>query len=141
MRKTTKSVQRPNPKYRTTFDSAMPLSYIASHYPDVRKCKSGISNPRPGLTPGTALRAVGSGIIQIVLTSLFQKILIHGKAFKVVAWYYMSANVFTTIFEIYTRVLALKPTSLDFDNVDTHFTTRNNKCHILYFVLNDYVRT
>ena len=62
MRKTTKSVQRPNPKYRTTFDSAMPLSYIASHYPDVRKCKSGISNPRPGLTPGTALRAVGSGI-------------------------------------------------------------------------------
>ena len=23
---------------RTTFDSAMPLSYIASHYPDVRKC-------------------------------------------------------------------------------------------------------
>ncbi len=62
MRKTTKSVQRPNPKYRTTFDSAMPLSYIASHYLDVRKCKSGISNPRPGLTPGTALRAVGSGI-------------------------------------------------------------------------------
>ncbi len=62
MRKTTKSVQRPNPKYRTTFDSAMPLNYIASHYPDVRKCKSGISNPRPGLTPGTALRAVGSGI-------------------------------------------------------------------------------
>ncbi len=47
---------------RTTFDSAMPLSYIASHYPDVRKCSSGISNPRPGLTPGTALRAVGSGI-------------------------------------------------------------------------------
>ena len=46
---------------RTTFDSAMPLSYIASHYPDVRKCQSGISNPRPGLTPGTALRAVGSG--------------------------------------------------------------------------------
>ena len=48
---------------RTTFDSAMPLSYIASHYPDVRKCSSGISNPRPGLTPGTALRAVGSGIM------------------------------------------------------------------------------
>ena len=72
MRKTTKSVQRPNPKYRTTFDSAMPLSYIASHYPDVRKCKSGISNPRPGLTPGTALRAVGSGIIHtlcIIFTS------------------------------------------------------------------------
>ena len=23
---------------RTTFDSAVPLSYIASHYPDVRKC-------------------------------------------------------------------------------------------------------
>ncbi len=63
MRKTTKSVQRPNPKYRTTSDSAMPLSYIASHYPSVRKCQSGISNPRPGLTPGTALRAVGSGII------------------------------------------------------------------------------
>ncbi len=31
---------------QTTFDSAMPLSYIASHYPDVRKCQSGISNPR-----------------------------------------------------------------------------------------------
>ena len=38
MRKMTKSVQRPNPKWRTTFHSAMPLSYIASHYPDVRKC-------------------------------------------------------------------------------------------------------
>ena len=62
MRKRTKSVQLPNPKYRTTFDSAMPLSYIASHYPDVRKCSSGICNPRPGLTPGKALRAVGSGI-------------------------------------------------------------------------------
>ncbi len=35
MRNATKSVQRPNPKYRTTFDSAMPLSYIASHYLDV----------------------------------------------------------------------------------------------------------
>ena len=44
---------------RTTFDSAMPQSYIASHYPDVRKCYSGISNPRPGLTPRTAPLARG----------------------------------------------------------------------------------
>ncbi len=30
-------------------------------FPGVKK-PCGISNPRPGLTPGTALRAVGSGI-------------------------------------------------------------------------------
>ena len=68
--------QRPNPKWRTTFHSAMPLSYIASHYPDVRKCYSGISHPRPGLTPGTALRAVGSGMKKKAgppITSFFTK--------------------------------------------------------------------
>ncbi len=52
MRKTTKSVQRPNPKYRTTFDSAMPLSYIASHYPDVRiNAKAELATLAPGLRP------------------------------------------------------------------------------------------
>ena len=29
--------------------------------------KEYISNPRPGLTPGTALRAVGSGIITVII--------------------------------------------------------------------------
>ena len=29
-----------------------PLSYIGSHYPDVRKCRSGINNPRPIGLPG-----------------------------------------------------------------------------------------
>ena len=31
-----------------------------------------ISNPRPGLTPGTALRAVGSGIIFFYLYNILQ---------------------------------------------------------------------
>ena len=34
---------------------------LCSHFPGC-KYPCGISNPRPGLTPGTALRAVGSGI-------------------------------------------------------------------------------
>ncbi len=66
-------------------------------------------------------------------TSLCQKILIPGKAFKILALYYISSNVFTTIFEIYMCVLVLNLTD------DTHFTTCISTCRILYFVLNDYV--
>ncbi len=36
---------------RTTFDSAMPLSYIASHYPDVRNAKAELVTLAPGLRP------------------------------------------------------------------------------------------
>ena len=55
MRKTTKSVQRPNPKYRTTFDSAM-------H----RIIRMYVNAKAELVTLATALRAVGSGNIVII---------------------------------------------------------------------------
>ena len=71
MRITTKSVQRPNPKWRTTLQlqSALldPLSYIGSHYPDVCKCQSGISNPRSGLRPERRFAPLARGQMRFCL--------------------------------------------------------------------------
>ena len=50
MRITMKSVHRLDRKWRTTLHPALldPPSYVGSHYPVVRKCRSRISNPPLG---------------------------------------------------------------------------------------------
>ncbi len=93
-----------------------PLSYIGSHYPDVRKCRSGINNPRPVGSPGLKW-SYTQNLMKYAVLKNYEQMRPFSEQMRPFYWLFMMLHCFTVLFcisiviNIYMQLIYAKKTT------------------------------
>ena len=74
-----------------------PLSYIGSHYSDVRKCRSGIDNPRPVGSPGLKW-SYTQNLMKYADLENYEQMRPFSEQMRPFYWLFMMLHCFTVLF-------------------------------------------